>query len=92
MLKIKTVPFQTWFKTPESYFWLNGNYYNVDDLGYLDFNVKNERKLKRIYNLFNISLAKVPKEESGKLKSPKRWWVDLLMQQKDPKELCRDDM
>ena len=85
---IEITPFIHNSATPESYIWLNEVYYSVKDLGWFDG--KNEKKLRRVYQLFNITDP--PREADGSMMSPVSITNKFLDKKFDIKEMCRDDV
>ena len=80
--------------TRESYVWLNGKYYNADDVGLyaesLDLPPRSERKMMEIYKMFNIT--KVPRDRKGNLLNPMGLCYQILDKNVDLRKMCINDV
>ena len=78
--------------------WLNGKYYNADDVGLCSKEengcskgVKDEKAVLEIYKLFNVTNP--PRDAQGKLEKPDKM-IDTVLYETphDLKQLCMNDM
>ena len=78
--------------------WLNGKYYNADDVGLCSKEengcskrVKDEEAVLEIYKLFNVTNP--PRDAQGKLEKPDKM-IDTVLYNTphDLKQLCMNDM
>ena len=80
--------------TRESYVWLDGKYYNADDVGLyaesLDLPPRSERKMMEIYKMFNIT--KVPRDRKGNLLNPMGLCYQILDKNVDLRKMCTSDV
>ena len=80
--------------TRESYVWLNGQYYNADDVGLFaesqDLPPKSERKMMEIYNMFNIT--NIPRDRKGNLSNPLGLCYKILDKNVDIRKMCINDV
>ena len=93
-LRVPLTEFTHVSHTRESYVWLNGQYYNADDVGLYaesqDLTPKSERKMMEIYNMFNIT--KVPRDRKGNLLNPLGLCYNILDKNVDMRKMCINDV
>lgn len=93
-LRVPLTEFTHVSHTRESYVWLNGQYYNAEDVGLyagsLDRPLKSERKMMEIYDMFNIT--KIPRDRNGNLLNPLGLCYNILDKNVDLRKMCINDV
>ena len=93
-LRVPLTEFTHVSHTRESYVWLNGQYYNADDVGLFaesqDLPPKSERKMMEIYNMFNIT--NIPRDRKGNLLNPLGLCYNILDKNVDLRNMCMNDV